>query len=47
MVAKPPEHVARLIRQALAYIPPEQMVITTVQQHLAEILDQTCRERAV
>jgi 5-methyltetrahydropteroyltriglutamate--homocysteine methyltransferase len=28
-VVEPPEHVARLIRQALEYIPPERLVITT------------------
>ena len=28
-VVEPPEHVAQLIRQALEYIPPEQLVITT------------------
>jgi 5-methyltetrahydropteroyltriglutamate--homocysteine methyltransferase len=28
-VVEPPEHVARLIRKALEYIPPERLVITT------------------
>jgi 5-methyltetrahydropteroyltriglutamate--homocysteine methyltransferase len=28
-VVEPPEHVARLIRRALEYIPPERLVVTT------------------
>ena len=28
-VVEPPEHVARLIRKALQYVPPERLVITT------------------
>ena len=29
LLVEPPEHVASLIRKALAYIPPERLVITT------------------